>query len=157
MDGMRYYGRDGKAIPLEEWAQLLEDPDGRRVAKTQVTTPDGAHLLVSTVLIGLDMNYTGVGLPIIFETMTFSQDAADDTDERWADIETRRYATEREALTGHAEIVAWLTDFGYAPHVDPHAQEVMEALREARASVELKSSHFTFPPGTFRFPPEEGQ
>jgi hypothetical protein len=48
--------------------------------------------------------------------MSFSMDA--EPGQRWADIETRRYATEREALAGHAEIVAWLTDFGYEPHAE---------------------------------------
>lgn len=144
MNGMKYYGRDGEPIPLEEWAALLEAPDGRRVASTNVTTPTGAHLLVSTVLIGLDMNYTNEGPPIIFETMTFNQDA--EPGQQWAEIETRRYPTERDALAGHAEVVAWLTDFGYEPHaINPMTRAML--LREAQASVALDGGTFVIPEG----------
>lgn len=123
---MHYYGRDGQQITQFEWALLLESDDGRRVARTEVVTPSGQHVLVSTVLIGLDMNYSSEGPPIIFETMTFDQtpSAQNEPNARWRDIEMRRYATEREALAGHAEIVGWLNDFGYRPVAEPRHQEV---------------------------------
>ena len=111
---MHYYGRDGQQITQYEWALRFEYIDARRVARTEVATPSGELVLVSTVLIGLDMNYSSEGPPIIFETMTFDLSPGD-ANERWADIEMRRYATEAEALAGHNEIVQWLTDFGYTP------------------------------------------
>lgn len=124
---LKYYGRDGQEISLEEWAALLERIDGRRMAKTEVVTPTGQHILVSTVLIGLDMNYASEGPPIIFETMTFDETpGADDTDDRWRDIETRRYATEVEALQGHAEIVGWLEAFGYEPQDQERPVEIRQ-------------------------------
>lgn len=123
-----YYGRDGQPITWEQWAAMIEQQDARRVALTEVATPSGQRILVSTVLIGLDMNYTGEGPPIIFETMTFDLTPSDDADptSRYDDIEMRRYATEAEALAGHQETVQWLMDFGYTPVALSKPQRIVE-------------------------------
>lgn len=142
MDGMHYYGRDGQEMTIEEWAAMLEQPEGRRVAKTEVTTPTGARMLVSTVLIGLNMRFGGDGPPIIFETMVFALGDGPAT-EQWHDLEVRRYCTEREALEGHAEVVGWLNDFGYEPvTMNSGARSKLERaanamlLREAHRAAE---------------------
>lgn len=87
-----YYDRKGQPITALEWMRALEDVDTRSVAGTDC--PGGQY--VSTVWIGLDHNY-GEGPPLIFETMVFP---ACDECERWS--------TEREAIEGHAAMVAKL-------------------------------------------------
>jgi hypothetical protein len=93
-DILRYYGRDGMPITLEQWATRTEET--KRVAQDDVATPGGRLLWVSTVWLGIDMGFN-YGPPLIFETMVFEHGAADEL--------CHRYATEDDALAGHAEIV----------------------------------------------------
>jgi hypothetical protein len=86
-----HYGRDGK--PISESAWLIGLRDGR-VAHT--VTHEGA---VSTVWLGLKRGTDDRDRPLIFETRTTYSDGSADQ---------RRYATEEEALAGHAEEVAKL-------------------------------------------------
>jgi hypothetical protein len=87
-----YFDRQGRPITHDEWAAMA---DQKRVAEAWV-----GQLWVSTVWLGLNHSYAPDGPPIIFETMVFP---------RWdfADLFSRRYATEAEALAGHREAVAW--------------------------------------------------
>jgi hypothetical protein len=95
---MRIYDRDGKPITIEEWSPLLANRDYVIVARSHV-----GDILVSTVWLGLDHHFHfGPGpepdYPVaIFETMCFGGDL---------DQEPFRYATEEQALKGHAEMVA---------------------------------------------------
>lgn len=80
MRGPRYWilDRSGDGLPVErevgmwEWAQFFEgDFDLRRVARTQIK--DGPE--VSTVFLGLDHNFAGLGAnPFLYETMVFKAD-----------------------------------------------------------------------------------
>ena len=95
-----YYDRDGK--PVEDtaaWGALFEDRAYQRVARTVL--PNG--ILISTVWLGIDHNFSGKGPPIIFETMVF------DSEDDLTDLDVCRYATEEEALFGHEVMVKdWL-------------------------------------------------
>jgi len=81
------------ATSVLEWGAFLEKDENRIVALTGVC--DDAH--VSTVFVGLDHNFLGVGPPLLFESMIFGGAH---------DGEQRRYATWAEAEAGHAEFVA---------------------------------------------------
>lgn len=70
---------------------VLADVDKRRVGWTEI-----GSIIVSTVFLGLDHNYTGKGPPILFETMI---DRGDGWDEQ------ERYRTWDEAVAGHAAAV----------------------------------------------------
>ena len=63
----------GKKPVLEpntlKWAEWLETAD-RQVAVTHIPTLDG-EIIVSTAFLGLDHNFSGVGKPLLFETMIF--------------------------------------------------------------------------------------
>ena len=85
---------------LAVWAEWIEKAD-RHVAQTDI---DG--IWVSTVFMGLDHNWRGVGAPILFETMVFDHSVNDE--DRWVEIEGyfARYSTFDEAERGHQEIVA---------------------------------------------------
>lgn len=99
---MRCYGMDGQPITMSEWSRLC-DNDERRVDSTVL--PGGVW--VSTVLLGIDHNFSGIGPPIIFETMVFeSQDKLDELD-------LERYATKQEAEDGHQRMVTKWT--GWMP------------------------------------------
>lgn len=78
-----------------EWAESLESID-RQVAQDQV-----GGLIISTVFLGLDHNFSG-GDAILFETMVF----ADDTYEGFSGYR-ERYSTWDEAEKGHAVAVQW--------------------------------------------------
>jgi hypothetical protein len=62
---------DRRPVPLADndvlaWAAAFENIDNRHVANTKVH-----GVCVSTVFIGIDMNWFGTGPPILFETMVF--------------------------------------------------------------------------------------
>jgi hypothetical protein len=97
-----YYDRQGKTLCLMCWAKRREDrpdyPRGyMRVAETILGLGSEDEVRISTVWIGMDMNYARIGPPIIFETMIFGG-ALDEN--MW------RYATEDEAVEGHRVAVA---------------------------------------------------
>ena len=90
---LRYFDRDGNAITQERWGALLGVDNYHRVAFGQVTF-DGEQLVVSTVWLGIDHNFSrGKHRPHIFETMVFG-----DCD---FDQDCVRYSTEQDALEGH--------------------------------------------------------
>lgn len=104
-----WYDIDGNTLPdmREDKAAFLaamraweaDRKAGRhRIGHTRVHHR-GAHLTVSTVLLGLDHGMDG--LPRLFETMVFAG-------ETMADVATFRYATKNAARHGHATIVAHL-------------------------------------------------
>lgn len=91
----RYFDRKGNPITMREWGVALETTD-RHVGLTDLA--DGTR--VSTVWLGLDHRFPrDTGLPpLIFETMVFPPGSL-------SELDMRRYATEEEALKGHAELV----------------------------------------------------
>jgi hypothetical protein len=82
----RYYDRQGEPINMMQWARRF-GADDRQVVETIV-----GEVRISTVWIGLDHDFSGVGPPLIFETTVFAgpQDQLMD-----------RYSTEAQALAGH--------------------------------------------------------
>ena len=82
-----------EAVDLDTWAKWFGTAD-RTVAKTEIQ-----GILISTVFLGLDHNWSMSGPPILFETMAFT-----DYDEA-QNLPTRRYATWEEAEVGHMETV----------------------------------------------------
>ncbi len=92
MFDLRYYNKKGEPVSFSQWMVLCQDPEYRRVDKTDFPGGD----FVSTVLLGLNHSYDGGGLKI-FESMSFEND-------EW--VEQVRYATEEEAKVGHTEMVA---------------------------------------------------
>jgi len=84
-----------------DWA-----PEARRVAVDSYGDEDN-RVDVSTVFLPLDHNYTGVGPPLVFETLVFGGTL---------DEEMRRYATWDEAVAGHQQmcrmVEATLLKFG---------------------------------------------
>jgi len=96
-----FYNMDGEVISYEEWITLTTDFDGKRVALDEF---DGYY--ISTVLLGMDHNWSGEGPPIIFETMVFYPMGEDGR--LGPDLYCERYATQAEAREGHAKVVAAL-------------------------------------------------
>src|SRR5262245_35558880 len=92
--GFRHYDRRGEKISFEDWGRLREygGLEYLRVARDEI-----GEYTVSTVWLGIDHSFGG-SVPLIFETMVFHDDETDVD-------EMRRYATEEQALEGHAEIV----------------------------------------------------
>jgi hypothetical protein len=87
-------GRAPMAVDMLTWSLWFGgNIEKRRVAFTEID--GGAH--VSTVFLGLDHNYLGVGEPLLFETLVFGGPLAD---------EMKRYSTYEQAERGHAEMVA---------------------------------------------------
>lgn len=94
---VRYYNRNGVAIGLYKWAELIGDSNYRIIAQHNV-----GNLCVSTVWLGLDHRVFGDGEPLIFESMIFEVPQGD---EHWRSLEMRRYCTELEAKVGHTDLV----------------------------------------------------
>jgi hypothetical protein len=86
-------GHEPVSADLLAWARWFEDAE-RHVGRTQVGEAD-----VSTVFLGIDHNFSGVGGPILFETMIFGGPCSES---QW------RYRTWDEAAAGHARVVAAL-------------------------------------------------
>jgi hypothetical protein len=90
----------GSPTPVDEddyatWGTWYADIGNRRVAETTV-----GDAWVSTVFLTVDHNWSGVGPPILWETMIF--------DGEW-DQHCWRYSSVEEARASHAAIVAALT------------------------------------------------
>lgn len=119
--GDYYYNRSGEPISQQEWATLLAQEDYRRVGMDTVDDPGkpGISVMVSTVWLGLDHGW-GNYEPIIFETMIFGGDF-----DQWQD----RYATEAEAIAGHAAALAMVQGALTGEH--PTAEELDEMDRMA--------------------------
>jgi hypothetical protein len=104
-----YYDRQGKSLDIDtpegmrRFGELLEDRAYRRVGLTRVRGATRS-VVVSTVWLGLDHNYTG-GLPLIFETMVF-----DGAEIGGSDVDCQRYATEEQAMRGHSEAITFWED-----------------------------------------------
>lgn len=109
---MAFYDMDGQRISMGEWARQAQDFDRyRRVEETYLIGADGQMLRVSTVLLGNDYNFFGVGPPIIFETMIFG-DLPKGADGFPVDEFLWRYATKEQAAASHRKIVASLMKHG---------------------------------------------
>lgn len=96
---LEYYDMQGRRICLPCWAKMMEDIDSR-VALTAIGEGD-LRVEVSTVLIGLNMNFS-TEVPLIFETMIF-----DEIGGRGCDVYCERYPTREAALAGHDRAVKW--------------------------------------------------
>ena len=70
-----------------------------RVRVTEVFSPNGAKLWVSTVRLPF---VCGWPIPVEYETMVF---APNETGVDWDGLHTERYETETEAVAGHADVV----------------------------------------------------
>ena len=93
-----WYDRQGEPIPMLVASEYLNDYDYKVVAKDAFVF-DGEPVEVSTVWLGLNHNWWPGKPPLIFETMIFGGKY---------DLESWRYATEEQALAGHAEAMALL-------------------------------------------------
>lgn len=77
--------------------RLFSDPDARRVAIDEVFVEDyGITVVISTVFLVIDHNYSPKGEPILFETMIFNNGQPESLN---------RYHTWNEALKGHGKMV----------------------------------------------------
>lgn len=92
------YDRQGKPITVTQFSWLKQDPNYSTVARER-----GFSLVVSTVWIGMDHNFSDQGPPLIFESMVFRESEDGETD--LTEVTSRRYATEAEAREGHAQLV----------------------------------------------------
>lgn len=111
-----WYDKQGRSITLERWGELRSLGDGEEYVRIgswhgEGVTVDGVwagHLWVSTVWLGINSNWSGLGLPIIFETMVFPDPASG------IETDMMRYATEEGAIEGHRRTVECL-EAGIAP------------------------------------------
>jgi hypothetical protein len=74
-----------------KWAEWFEESN-RRVKRTVYNDVNDNEVVVSTVFLGLDHNFSGKGPPILFETMVFGGKF---------DQEYDRYSTWEAATIGH--------------------------------------------------------
>lgn len=91
------YDIDGNKITIKQWSDWREKNDNHLADNCK----NGYR--ISTVLLGIDHNWSREGKPIIFETMVFSND--------WKGVYMERYATKKEALEGHKRIVENIEDY----------------------------------------------
>lgn len=100
MNGPRYWGPDGQPLPFKEWCVLFESSD-RSVARDDLVLPSGERVLISTVWLGIAIDYAG-DLPLIFETMVFFER------EHEADEYQVRSCTREEARAVHAQALEYV-------------------------------------------------
>lgn len=102
-----WFDRYGNPIIRERCEQLLQDPDYRQVADTNVPG-DGFVFRVSTVWRGSYTNQDGP--PEIFETVVFINNPDGTPVKYCAELMAAQYATVDEAQQGHLDVVTALTD-----------------------------------------------
>lgn len=92
----RYFGPDGQPMSFGIWSVLFgRSAETRFVGRTEV-----GKVVVSTVWLGLNHQF-GDGPPLIFETMVFGGAF---------DQEQERYSTMAEAVAGHDQWVARVSE-----------------------------------------------
>lgn len=96
----RYFDRKGKPLKLLEFSRLLDDNEYRIVKQEYI-----GKYFVSTVWLGLNMNFLKTLPILIFETMIFMKDEKDKEIEDPINHYQDRYSTEEEALEGHQKAV----------------------------------------------------
>lgn len=100
MAGGVYILKGKKPVPVEdyiEWAKWWETHD-RAVAKTTI-----GNMLISTVFLGVDHNFSMRGKPILFETMVFIY--GESHRQAPQDVYQRRFATWSGAERHHKRLV----------------------------------------------------
>lgn len=115
------------AIPEPDvlaWARWMEDarPSGRIIIGQKTFTICGHEMLVSTVFLGANHNFSGEGEPILYETMVLGDgevvaklaDMSEQVESSifalafgGVDIQ-RRYRTRQEAVKGHEQMVQFV-------------------------------------------------
>lgn len=94
-EGKYIINEQGEVVPeydLLAWARWIETAKEKRILKRDQI----GDLLVSTVFLGLDYDFTHTK-PILWETMVFKKNGKSDDDY------FSRYSTKEEALKGHEE------------------------------------------------------
>ncbi len=96
------------------------DPDGKPIPYIGLGVPPTTHwstaedhvdgVRVSTVFLGRDHDFTGLGKPILWETMIFGGE--------W-DGYQERYTSQEAAIEGHARVVASLVAYHTPYPSDP--------------------------------------
>jgi hypothetical protein len=116
MTGRRQYDRQGRAVDRARWALLHADPAYVRIGLDQL----GARYLVSTVWTGTSRQVDDLGRPLIFASTVYAAVSGADLGGGLPAAGTRWYATEDEAVAGHAELVEKLrTKVGDEPPAPP--------------------------------------
>jgi len=111
----RHFDRKGNPISYADWAEAFSDYEYRVVKKTII-----GDVEISTVWLGMDHGFRRNGPPIIFETMCFQR--SDDGTREDFDFQDR-YATEAQALKGHAEAVVAVEADLIKPRGDDEAHD----------------------------------
>ncbi len=106
-DHYRLVGQSVQPVSLGEWATSMEH-ENRRVRLTRI-----GPFEVSTVFLGLDHNFSGVGPPVIFETMTFLRGV--ESGEEIDNEQDGRSCTWTEAEAMHQRAVDWIVQHRAAP------------------------------------------
>lgn len=104
--GCKFYDREGKPITFEEAARLRSNPGYFRVGFDHL--PWGGE--VSTVWLAMADGEDSDGRPLVFETIVFSPETIDENGAPSRAILKQQYATEADALAGHAVAVALYRD-----------------------------------------------
>ena len=89
-----YYDKEGNKITRDEWVELFDNDEYRRIGLTEVESGK----VISTVWLGLDHNF-GLGSLMMFETLVFQEQGY------FGDEECHRYSTLDQAIEGHNEVV----------------------------------------------------
>ena len=108
------------AIPVSsarEWGEWFENSNDRFLARTTID-----DIMVSTVFLGVDYNFGGVGDPLLFETMIFAGDDYSDTVEF-------EFAKNEHSFWGSAK-----RDSFYGEAIATHHQAVEEIRKRLEGS-----------------------
>jgi hypothetical protein len=108
----RLLGQSTQPASLGDWATSFENED-RRVRKTQI-----GPFEVSTVFLGLDHDFSGLGPPVLFETMTFLRGEGA-VDVEGMNDEDGRSSKWAEAEAMHQKAVDWIVNNYAAPGEEP--------------------------------------
>ena len=100
-----FYDMDGNPISADEFATAWSTED--RFLKRDTIYVGGRKVLISTIWLGIDHDFSLSGPPQIFETLIDSSDISDEY--IW------RYATKFAALEGHKRAVNMFRDPTGAP------------------------------------------
>lgn len=98
-----HYDRQGNPITMMEFAELLMDDRYYRVARTAFYDVERGYTYdLSTIWMGIDHSWGSSEIPILFESMLFTDD---ESVSEWG----TRWHTEEEAIVGHVTVARTLS------------------------------------------------
>lgn len=132
---MKYILQGKLAVPIEDtltWGKWFSE-NNRIVKQTAIE-----GVMVSTVFLGIDYNFSNQGDPLLFETMCFALDKGENGEDVWGDTIVWRQSLIRDSFWGDAK-----RDSNWGDAEVTHLQAI-ESIKAAAERSKAKAANIVY-------------